>query len=232
MNKIESMMKILFDGDKPRLMYSNKLVGRNDMINRTELYTMIAKDIVSEFEKLALVIKVKDYAQMKDKTIMTPPDNVTYPYRQYVKEWKLGKFREQGVLDKWLKYTGYEMGMRSWNDDVNCLLYNTVCSILRNSYVIAHSSTKHHPIALLERRAKHSVKESITRTNKYFKPILIACDHKQIGGWEWDRFMDKKKDEEREIKSNMHKEMMSINDEIIVDRSTIMCSIHDMEEYK
>ena len=68
MNKIESMMKILFDGETPRLKYSNKLLNKNDMIKRDELYTIIAKDIISEFEHFGLVLKTTDYDKMSDKT--------------------------------------------------------------------------------------------------------------------------------------------------------------------
>jgi len=68
MNRIESMMRILFDGEIPRMKYSNKLLSKNDMINRDKLYTMLAKDIISGFEFYGLVLKAKDYEKMDSKT--------------------------------------------------------------------------------------------------------------------------------------------------------------------
>ena len=261
MNKIESMMKILFDGETPRLKYSNKLVGRNDMIKRNELYTIIAKDIISGFEHNGLVLKATDYHKMNDKktyklhyttrdpyflrhTEMSDPNHkdeyVTYDgHKFYPRRYgarscitnhiELGKFRKEGLLDKWLKYTGYEMGMRNWNDDVNCSLYNTVCSILRSSYVLAHSSTRDglHPIAVLERRACNVVEHSMKNMKniRHFKPILNSCGHDQIDEYDISRHRRQMREKEEAI-------MMNTNSEIIVDRSTIMCSIHDMEECK
>jgi hypothetical protein len=251
MNKIESMMKILFDGETPRLKYSNKLVGRNDMIKRNELYTIIAKDIISGFEHYGLVIKVKDYAQMNDKkkyklhyttrdpyflrhTEMSDPNHkdeyVTYDgHKFYPRRYgarscitnhiELGKFKEEGLLDKWLKFSGYRLS--------NKMIYDNICSILRNSYVLAHSSTRDglHPIAVLERRACNVVEHSMKNMKniRHFKPILNSCGHDQIDEYDISKHRRQMREKEEAI-------MMNTNSEIIVDRNTIMSNINYMEE--
>jgi hypothetical protein len=237
MNKIESMMKILFDGETPRLKYSNKLLNKNDMIKRNELYTIIAKDIISGFEHYGLVLKATDYYKMNDKKKYklhyitrdpyffryTEMSNPNYKRRYGARDCitnhiELGKFRKEGLLDKWLKFSGYRLS--------NKMIYDNICSILRNSYVLAHSSTRDglHPIAVLERRACDVVEHSM-KNIRHFKPILNSCGHDQIDEYDISRHR-------RQMKRHEEAIMMNTNSEIIVDRSTIMCSIHDMEEYK
>lgn len=256
MNKIESMMKILFDGETPRLKYSNKLLNKNDIIKRNELYTIIAKDIISGFEHCGLVLKSTDYDKMNDKTqyklhyktrdsrffredSMSDPSRkveyVTYSSgRTFKREYgtryckinhiKLGKFREEGHLDKWLKptrkYANWAVKKRLGNK----MIYDKICSILRNSYVLAHSSTRDglHPIYILEMRACDVIEHSMENI-RHFKPILNSCGHDQIDTYD---ISEHRRDMERRGKEIM----MNTNSEIIVDRSTIMSNINDMEE--
>lgn len=236
MNKIESMMKIIFDGETPRLKYSNKLLNKNDMIKRDELYTIIAKDIISEFEHFGLVLKTTDYDKMNDKTQYKLHYKTRDPYflehrhvygRYYssvtTNHIVLGKFKEEGNLDKWLKPRKYGNDVVKRGLD-NKMIYDKICSILRNSYVVAHSSTRDglHPLPVLEKRAEDAVWH-IKKDIGHFKPILDSCGHNQISRYdisEMNRDMERK---EEEI-------MMNTNSEIIVDRNTIMSNINDMEE--
>ena len=244
MNKIESMMKILFDGETPRLKYSNKLLNKNDMIKRNELYTIIAKEIISEFEHCGLVLKTTDYEKMNDKTQYKLHYTTRDPhfFRNGIVRGRdcitnhivLGKFKEEGHLDKWLKPRKYG----NWvvkNTLDNKMIYDKICSILRNSYVVAHSSTRDglHPLSVLEKRARNAVWDSLDNIG-HFKPILNSCGHNQISGYDVSRYNREMKDKEEAIIADMERReeeiMMNINSEIIVDRNTIMSNINDMEE--
>ena len=251
MNKIESMMKILFDGETPRLKYSNKLLNKNDMIKRDELYTIIAKDIISAFEHCGLVLKTTDYDKMNDKTqyklhyTTRDPHFFKHNHYQYHVHGRyydtvitnhivLGKFKEEGHLDKWLKPRKYGNDVVKYTLD-NKMIYDKICSILRNSYVVAQSSTRDglHPLAVLEKRARNTVWDSM-KNIRHFKPILNSCGHNQISEYDISRYNREMKDKEEAIIVDMERReeeiMMNINSEIIVDRNTIMSNINDMEE--
>ena len=114
------------------------------------------------------------------------------------------------------KYSGFKLR--------NPIIYDKICSILRSSYVLAHSSTRDglHPISLLERRGKSAVSDSLKNTN-HLKPILDSCGHNNIQEWDISEYRWEMRRKSEEI-------MKNINSEIIVDRNMIMSNINYMEE--
>jgi hypothetical protein len=188
-NKIETLMRTLFNGDKPPLLYKDRLLERTDMISRNKLYNMMAEDVINILEDNNIIIKPKIYNTLKDTRISLNID----PYDI--------KYRELGDVDRWvqtsqiLQRTPYGI---HWNRQ-DTPLYNKVVNIIKNNYRTAKSGVGGTPVDWLRSIAYKAVKHAEYITDEYFKPILIACDHKQLDEYdqrEYCELIEKKEKQE------------------------------------